>query len=154
MYAFGRDFTAAADGSDIRFGDDLKLTGGYPGYRLTGLLGGVAVELDLRCHDTVSWFFRSPVYKHLSLLTDYRGTLTTDDETVEVSGLCSFEYGACPSPYLAAAKPLPDLETTMDTPFTYGLGSGFVGGFAHESQWRRERVSGRGYVEYIDRRAG
>ena len=105
-YAFGRDFTAAADGSDIRFGDDLRLEGGYPRYQLTGALGGVDVDLELRCSDTVTWFFRSPVYKHLSLLTEYSGTLTAADP-VDVNGLCAFEYAACASPYLVASKPLP-----------------------------------------------
>lgn len=244
-YAFGRDFTATTDGSDIRFGDDLRLEGGYPRYRMSGVLGGVHVDLELRCSDTVTWFFRSPVYKHLSLLTEYSGTLTAA-EPLDVSGLCSFEYAACASPYLVASKPLPpsikapldyfvyyvvnldednqvllsqhsiggvplgttafhrirgrsvsfpdvrfevtetraepeptpdgrtmplpaatrfevrdadgklwlDLRATMDTPFTYGLGSGFVTGFAHESRWRGEPIVGRGYMEYIDRRDG
>ena len=245
-YAFGRDFTAVPDGSDIRFGDDLRLSGGYPEFQLAGVLGGVAVELELTCSDIATWFFRSPVYKHLGLLTEYRGTLSAG-APLEVSGLCSFEYGACFSPHLAVSKPLPDrlkapldyfvyhvvnldadnqvllsqysiggvpmyttahhrsrgggstsfadvrfevteyrstpeptpygrpmplpastrfevrdaagrlwldLHTAMDTPFTYGLGSGFVSGFTHESRWRGEDIAGRGYVEYIDRRAG
>ena len=244
-YAFGRDFTATADGSVIRFGDDLELVGGYPRYRISGLLGGVDVDLELRCSDTVTWFFRSPVYKHLSLLTEYSGTLTAS-EPVDVGGLCSFEYAACASPHLFAPKPLPsgmkapldyfvycvvnldgdnqvllsqhsiggvplgttafhrirgrsvsfpdvrfevfetraepeptpygrpmalpattrfevrdadgnlwlDLRATMDTAFTYGLGSGFVTGFSHESRWRGQPITGRGYMEYIDRRHG
>lgn len=247
MYEFGRDFSAAADASHVRFGDDLALTGGFPEYRLQGSLGGVDVDLTITCSDTVTWFFRSPVYKHLSLFGEYRGTLITGSEALEVSGLCSFEYGACPSPYLLTGKPLPsrlkapldyfvyhivnldddnqvllsqysiggvplfttafhrnrsgvsrrftdvrfevtetrsdpeptpygkpmpvpastrfqvrddagdlwpDLNTAMDTPLTYGLGSGFVSGFAHESQWEGRPISGRGYVEYIDRRNG
>jgi hypothetical protein len=42
----------------------------------------------------------------------------------------------------------------MDTTFTFGLGSGFVTGFRHETTWRGEKITGRGYQEYIDRRAG
>ncbi|MCF8589094.1 DUF6670 family protein [Gordonia liuliyuniae] len=246
-YEFGADFSASADGSEVRFGDDLALTGGYPEYRLEGSFGGVEVDLTITCSDTVTWFFRTPVYKHLSLFGEYRGTLTTGPDSVDVSGLCSFEYGACPSPYLLTGRPLPsrlkapldyfvyhivnldddnqvllsqysiggvplcttafhrnrsgtsqsfpnvsfevtetradpeptpygkpmpvpartrfrvwdeagnlwlDLRTVMDTPLTYGLGSGFVSGFAHESHWRGAPISGRGYLEYIDRRNG
>ncbi|MCV7194026.1 DUF6670 family protein [Mycolicibacterium brumae] len=244
-YLFGDDFTATSDGSDLRFGDDLRLTGRYPHFRLTGTPGGVDVDLKLTCSDTATWFFHSAVYKHLGLLTEYRGTLTAT-ETIEVEGLCSFEYAACPSPYLARKSPLPpkskapldyfvyqivnldaenqvllsqycfggvplftiayhrarhgrsttfrdvrfdvtavrdtpeatpygipmpvpaatrfqvrddagqvwlDLHATMDSPFTYGLGSGFVTGFSHQSRWRGAEVAGRGYLEYIDRRA-
>ena len=31
---------------------------------------------------------------------------------------------------------------------------GFVSGFAYTGQWRDEEITGRGYVEYIDRRGG
>lgn len=246
-YEFGRDFTATPDGSHIRFGDDLELRGPYPDYRLTATLGPVTVDLALTCSDTVTWFFRTPVYKHLSLLTEYTGTVANGTDVTEVGGLCSFEYGACPSPYQVSSVPLPsaakapldyfvyhivnldpdnqvllsqysiggkplrttayhrtrggrsrsfphvrfevvdeqseplptpygramtvpartrfevrdergnlwlDLHTEMDTPFTYGLGSGFVSGFAHTATWRGEQIDGRGYVEYIDRRNG
>ncbi|MBO0855774.1 MAG: hypothetical protein J2P18_18640 [Nocardia sp.] len=246
-YEIGRDFLANPDGSSIRFGEDLQLLGGYPGYRLTGTLGPVTVDLNLNCSDLVTWFFHNPVNKHLSLLTDYSGTLAVGSDAMNVEGMCSFEYGACPSPYLLSRTALPqmfkapldhfvyhivnldadnqillthlaiggkpfrttayhrtrgaestsfpdvrfavlahrpepeptpygrpmplpaatrfevrddrgqvwlDLRTDMDTPFTYGLGSGFVSGFAHTATWRGEQISGRGYVEYIDRRNG
>lgn len=47
-----------------------------------------------------------------------------------------------------------DVSAEMDTTFTFGLGSGFVTGFRHETTWRGERITGRGYLEYIDRRNG
>ena len=40
---------------------------------MTGRFGGVDVDLTLTNTDTVTWFVRNPVCKHLSLLTDYRG---------------------------------------------------------------------------------
>lgn len=245
-YAIGRDFRSTPDGSLVRFGDDLTLAGSYPDYRLTGRFGGVDVDLTLTNTDTVTWFVRNPVYKHLSLLTDYRGTFSTADQTTDVGGLCAFEYGACPSPYQLRSTPLPpalkapldlfvyqiinltpddqvllshhciggkpfittalhrnrngyghslghtdfrvehyrpapeetpygrpmrlpevtrftvrdesgvvlDVRAEMDTTFTFGLGSGFVTGFRHESTWRGEMITGRGYQEYIDRREG
>ena len=67
------------------------------------------VDLRLTNTDKVNWFFRSPVYKHFSLLTEYRGgfTETASGRRTEVEGLCAFEYGACPSLYQLRSKPLP-----------------------------------------------
>jgi hypothetical protein len=245
-YSTRRDFISEPDGSVIRFGDALTISGRYPDYRLTGRFGGVDADLRLRNTDKVTWFVRNPVYKHLSLLTEYRGTLSTAADTSAVAGLCAFEYGACPSPYQVRSRPLPPalkapldlfvyqiinlgpddqvllshhciggapfittalhrsrntygrslgqaefrveqyretpeqtpygiamrvpavtrftardergvvLEVTaeLDTTLTFGLGSGFVTGFRHESTWRGDTIAGRGYMEYIDRRRG
>lgn len=245
-YSTARDFVSRPDGSLMQFGEDLTLSGHYPHYRLTGRFGGVEVDLDLTNTDKVTWFVRNPVYKHLSLLTEYRGRFTTRSGAEDVAGLCAFEYGACPSPYQLRSTPLPtalkapldlfvyqiinlgldgqvllahhciggkpfittadyrgrnsyglslrrpdfrveqyqtelldtpygipmrvpsvtrfrahdengvvlDVRAEMDTTFTFGLGSGFVTGFRHESTWRGEKITGRGYMEYIDRRDG
>ncbi len=47
-----------------------------------------------------------------------------------------------------------DVAAELDTTLTFGLGSGFVTGFRHQATWRGQRITGRGYMEYIDRRAG
>ena len=106
-YSVGRDFFSKPDGSLVRFGDALTISGRYPGYHLTGRFGEVSADLRLTTSDTVTWFVRNPVYKHLSLLTEYRGRFSTASGTHEVSGLCAFEYGACPSPYQLRSTPLP-----------------------------------------------
>lgn len=245
-YSTDRDFLAHADGSLVRFGDDLVFAGRYPEYRLTGRFGGVEADLRLTNTDKVTWFVRNPLYKHLSLLTEYRGHFSTASGRTDVAGLCAFEYGACPSPYQLRSAPLRpamkapldlfvyqiinlgpddqvllshhciggkpfittalhrsrhsygrslghtefrveeyratpedtpygipmrlpavtrftvrdetgvvlDVHAELDTSFTYGLGTGFVTGFSHESTWRGEKITGRGYQEYIDRRNG
>ena len=246
-YAVGDTFVSSPDGSLVKFGDDLTLTGRYPCYELVGRVGDVDVALKLTNTGTVSWFFRNPLYKHFGLLTDYEGTFTHEGTSVTASGLCSFEYGAMPSPYLVRTTALPpaakapldyfvyqivdldadtqillsryaiggaplmttailrtragygtrfrrvdfevlevrdepeptpygipmpvpqrtrflvkdsrgrpwlDLEAVMDTPFTFGLGTGFVAGFAYTATWRGAGITGRVYFEYIDRRSG
>ncbi|MGI9125237.1 MAG: DUF6670 family protein, partial [Mycobacterium sp.] len=245
-YSTASDFVSNPDGSLVRFGDDLTITGGYPEFHLTGRFGGVEADLRLTNTDKVTWFVRNPVYKHLSLLTGYRGRFTTPGGAVDVEGLCAFEYGACPSPYQLRSPPLPpsqkapldyfvyqiinlgpddqvllshhciggtpfittalhrgrnhydldlghaefevvqyrdapeptpygiamrvpkvtrftarragvvvlDVTAELDTTFTFGLGSGFVTGFRHQTRWRGEQIEGRGYMEYIDRRQG
>ncbi len=110
-----RDFVANADGSLIRFGENLTIAGRYPQYTLTGRFGGVEVELHLTNTDKVTWFVHSPVYKHLSLLTEYRGRFQTTSGGTDVEGLCAFEYGACPSPYQVRSTPLPpSLKAPLD----------------------------------------
>lgn len=246
-YSTASDFVSSPDGSLIRFGDDLTISGGYPHYRLTGRAGGVEVDLELTNTDKVNWFFRNPVYKHFSLLTEYRGALTetATGQRTPAEGLCAFEYGACPSlyqlhyralpsrlkapldyfvyqiinlgadeqvllshyciggvpfmttalhrgrhecgirfartefrveryreereetpygipmripastrftAYTDTAGPVLDVHAELDTSLTFGLGSGFVTGVRHESTWRGRRITGRGYLEYIDRR--
>lgn len=244
-YSTARDFVSRADGSLIRFGDELTISGGYPKYELTGRFDGMKVDLRLTNTDKVTWFVRNPVYKHFSLLTGYSGRFVAPGgEVSDVAGLCAFEYGACPSPYQLRSKPLPsalkapldyfvyqiinlgpddqvllshhciggtpfittalhrsrklygnslgeaefrvvryrdsqedtpygipmrvpsvtrftvrdhgavvlDVTAEMDTTWTFGLGSGFVTGFRHESTWHGLPVTGRGYMEYIDRR--
>lgn len=245
-YSTDRDFVSTPDGSLLRFGEELTISGRYPEYRLAGRFGGVEADLELTNTDKVTWFVRNPVYKHLSLLTEYRGRFSTASGSSDVAGLCAFEYGACPSPYQLRTSPLPpalkapldlfvyqiinlgpddqvllshhciggkpfittalhrgrhtygrslgraefhvekyrqtpeetpygiamrvpavtrftvrdetgvvlDVRAELDTAYTFGLGSGFVTGFRHESTWRGEEITGRGYQEYIDRRGG
>lgn len=45
------------------------------------------------------------------------------------------------------------LTCTVDTPMTYGLGSGYVGGFYYEGKHQGKPIHGNAYIEYIDRRA-
>lgn len=244
-YSTDGDFVSEPDGSLVKFGEDLTIAGSYPEYHLSGRFGGVEADLHLTNTDKVTWFVRNPVYKHLSLLTEYRGRFSTASDSTEVAGLCAFEYGACPSPYQLRSTPLPaslkapldlfvyqiinlgpddqvllshhriggrpfittalhrsrnsygrslghaefsveqyrptpedtpyaipmrlpavtrftasddtglvlDVRAELDTTFTFGLGSGFVTGFRHETTWRGEKITGRGYQEYIDRRS-
>lgn len=48
---------------------------------------------------------------------------------------------------------LAEIHGTVDTPFTYGLCSGYVGGYRYEGRFRGKPVSGRAYIEYVDQRA-
>ena len=242
-YSIDHDCDMRADGSVIQFGQDLKITGRYPDYHVSASYADFELEIDIHNTDKVSWFVKSPVYDHLSLLSTYSGFLTWQGERQEISGLCTFEYAASASPYLLKDKPLsselkipldfftyqiinldertqillndtringvkavskaflrslddynqsyvadfevltyqselaiaPDgvtmklpqtfawkvydqdqlifvIHAEVDTPFTYGLGSGYVGGYVYSGQYNDQPISGRGYIEYIDRR--
>lgn len=47
-----------------------------------------------------------------------------------------------------------EIEGRVDTPWLYGLGSGYVGGYDYRGRYGGQPIGGRGYIEYIDRRAG
>jgi hypothetical protein len=243
-YSIPRDCDMAADGSLVRFGNEVEINGSYPHYRVQAHWDDFALDIMLSCTDKVSWFVKNPLYDHLSLLSHYDGSVRLGNRQQHIGGACTFEYAACVSPYGLRDKPLPpalkipldffsyhiinfadgeqllltqamvlgrplitaaylrsptqysrtlrdcgfevlahqpepavapdgrtmrlpqtfrwqvreqgrlllDLTGTVATPMTYGLGSGYVGGYHYEGPRRGERVSGPGYIEYVDRR--
>lgn len=243
-YSILRDCDMAADGSRVRFGEEVEISGSYPHYRVQAQWDDFALDIELTCTDKVSWFVRNPIYDHLSLLSHYRGTVRLGDTQQDIAGACTFEHAACVSPYLLRDRPLPErlklpldfftyhiinfpdgvqllmtqamvlgrpvitaaylrsddsysrtlrdvsfevlahqpepacapdgklmrlprvfrwvareagrvvleLTGTVDTPMTYGLGSGYVGGYHYEGLRDGVPVSGPGYIEFIDRR--
>lgn len=246
-YSVERDCEFADDGKLIRFGDEVEIQGAYPEFRVEAHYAGLRLSIALHATDKVTWFLKTPVYDHLSLLCEYEGALEYQGDRTIVAGLCTYEYAACPSPYLLRDRALPDraklpldfftyqivnlaedglqlllsqvrvagnlavnkvyvrgldaytrtwkdaqvrfdvmqyrepaertpdgrsmalperfawtvrdagcevlrIEAVADTPYTYGLGSGFMGGYRYEGTFRDRTIGGRGYIEYIDRR--
>lgn len=49
-------------------------------------------------------------------------------------------------------NPVLQLDCRVDTPFTYGLGAGYVSAYSYQGSFQGKAISGRGYMEYIDRR--
>ncbi len=81
----------AADGSSLRFGADLAIEGGLPGFHVRRTHPEAAVDLEIWPTDVVTRFIRLPgVYDHWSLLCEAGGTVGG----VAVDGLCTVEY-AC-----------------------------------------------------------
>lgn len=246
-YRIDTECTLARDGSVLTFGEDVALRGRYPEYRLTSPTPGLDVDLELRCTDVVTWFVHTPVYRHLSLLTHYDGTIRHGGIVHRVRGECAFEHARAMGPYTVTARELrhpwlrmaldfftyhvvdlndgrqlllvnveaeshvalsaaylrspggqptvvtdgveftveeylpdeavtPDgspmrlparftwrtnddspvgvrIEGSVDTPFSWGLGNGYVGGYSFTGWADGSAVAGdTGYVEYIDRR--
>lgn len=245
-YSIATDCQFAEDGSHIQFGNHIVITGQYPNYQVVARTQDFELDIQISNTDKVTWFVKTPVYDHLSLLSTYQGTVTYKGDTQQVAGLCTFEHAACISPYLLRDKPIPrhlkvpldfftyqiinlDENTQLllndtrlsdvkivskaflrglhqynqsyaaefevltyqpsaaiapdgvamrlphtfrwliknadgsilmtiygrvDTAFTYGLGSGYVGAYQYDGQYGATAIQGRGYIEYIDRRAG
>lgn len=96
----------APDGSLWRYGDAVTLSGRYPSYRLAIRTPELEADLALECSDVVSWFVHTPVYRHLSLLTRYDGTIRHAGITHEVGGTCAFEHARSFGSYTVATRPV------------------------------------------------
>ena len=245
-YSIAQDCQFSEHGSHIQFGNHIVITGQYPSYQVVARAQDFELAIQVKNTDKVSWFVKTPVYDHLSLLSTYQGTVSYKGEVQQVSGLCTFEHAACVSPYLLRDKPIPShlkvpldfftyqiinldentqlllndtrlndvkivskaflrgltqynqsyaaefevltyqpepaiapdgvrmrlpqtlrwlvknhdgntlltITGTVDTAFTYGLGTGYVGAYHYAGQYADKAIQGRGYIEYIDRRAG
>ncbi len=243
-YSIEQDCQFAEDGSHIQFGENIVITGQYPHYHVIARSQGFELDIQITNTDKVSWFVKTPIYDHISVLSQYRGSITYQDKTEHIEGLCTFEHAACLSPYLLRDKPLPTplkipldlftyqiinldentqlllndtrinnakivskaylrglnqysqsyqaefevlkfqdqpaispdgismrlpqtfrwlvtddhgntiitIEGEVDTAFTYGLGSGYVGGYQYQGHYQNQLIQGRGYIEYINRR--
>ncbi|WP_175401885.1 DUF6670 family protein [Veronia pacifica] len=247
-YSVDRDCQMSPDGSLVKYGDDVTISGQYPEFRLQMSHDNYHLDITLTCHDNVTWFIHNPVYKHLSLMADFKGHISNKGVDKLISGHGCFEYCNLISLYSLFNKPishayrfpydfftyqiihidentqlllallmikgkpvtreayirrrgelvkysnqrkthfkvtkfedadtitpegrhtrLPETFTwtasdengdslltihgTVDTPMTYGLLRGHVGGYQYHGELEGEAVSGRGYIEYVDCRA-
>ncbi|RXJ74816.1 hypothetical protein CS022_00930 [Veronia nyctiphanis] len=244
-YSIDRDCEMSHDGNLIKFGSDVTLSGNYPEFHLRMTHDNYHLDITLTCHDNVTWFIHNPIYKHLSLMADYKGFISNKGNTEIISGHGCFEYFNAFSPYGIFNKPisktsrfpfdfftyqiihidentqlllahvmikskpvlkeayirrrgelvrcssqrhthfevtkfedsdrvtpegrhtrLPEtftwtasdkngkkmltLHGTIDTPMTYGLLRGYVGGYQYHGELEGEPISGRAYIEYVD----
>lgn len=49
-------------------------------------------------------------------------------------------------------KKILDIKANVDTKYCYGLGTGFVSAYQWEGEFEGQKINGRGYLEYVDRR--
>jgi hypothetical protein len=127
FYSARAECELAKDGSLLRFGEDLTVSGLYPTYRLQSRRPGFAVDIELAATGEIAWFIKSPVYDHLALFAQYRGTIEHDGQSSEVSGLCTYEYAAAITPHLLLRRAIPGRFKIPFDFFTYqiiDLGSG------------------------------
>ena len=118
-YSTERDCMLADDGSELVFGDELRVTGAYPAYRLVARRPRFAAELELELTDEVTWFARSPIYDHLGIPARYTGHLTWNGRRVAVDTIGTFEHAQAVSPSVLVNRPLPgSLKLPWDF-FTY-----------------------------------
>lgn len=119
-------YDAARDSSfpetgPLRWGEHLTLDVDLPHVDVHGRFPGFETRIELEATDVVSWFIRSPIYDHLSLLAPYRASITDADGTHAFEGLGTVEYGRCMTPQSLAPRPLPSWAKLPVDLFTYQI---------------------------------
>jgi hypothetical protein len=105
-YAVGDSFEAADDGTFVRFGDDVVITGRFPKLRLEGDRPDFRFALDLHCTRAVTYFVRGPIWDHLSVLMHYDGSIAWRDDELAVHGTGTFEWARSAGLHGLARRPL------------------------------------------------
>jgi len=106
----GYDFAECAfeaDGSSLAWGDHLTIEVALPVVRVAGRYESFEVDLELAVTDRVSYFIRSPIYQHFSLLAPFTGTIRDARGETAVSGLGTFEYARALGHQSLSSKALP-----------------------------------------------
>ncbi|ALG11861.1 DUF6670 family protein [Kibdelosporangium phytohabitans] len=106
-YSIPLECELAPDGSVLRWGADLLITGLYPEFRLHSRRPGFALDLDIVATGEHSNYARSYLYTHLGMLARYTGMITQDGEITPIAGLCSLEYATGRTPHVLRDRPLP-----------------------------------------------
>ncbi|HEX6591437.1 MAG TPA: DUF6670 family protein [Moraxellaceae bacterium] len=102
-YSVQQDCEFAADGSRLRFGNELLMEGRYPVFTARRQGHDFNFELQLRATDRIAHFAKmvGGLYDHWSILCEYQGHLEQGGVQTPVQGLCTYEYAR------AANLPLP-----------------------------------------------
>ncbi|QBQ16803.1 DUF6670 family protein [Acinetobacter haemolyticus] len=103
----------------IRFGENAEIFGQYPHFRLISRREDFAVDLKLTATGANSWFAHSAIYQHMSLLMNYEGEITYQDQTQKVSGLATWEHWKAPSLAYPLNKTIPKWLKIPADFFTY-----------------------------------
>ncbi|MEN3223655.1 DUF6670 family protein [Mycolicibacterium porcinum] len=120
-YDTGRDCTFAPDGSHLRWGENLTIDVDHSHVTVSARYENFSADLELSTTDQVSYFVKTPIYDHLSLLATYSGTIEDDSGASTVSGLGTVEYARFLTHQSLTSRPLPaPLKLPVDF-FTYQI---------------------------------
>lgn len=120
-YDAASDCEFATDGSVLRWGEDLTVTVDGSRAHVAARYPEFSADFTMTITDHVSYFVRTPVYDHLSLLAPFEGTLTDASGTTTVYGLGTFEYARSMGLQSLVRRPLPGpLKLPVDF-FTYQI---------------------------------
>ncbi|KAM3519536.1 hypothetical protein MY4038_009756 [Beauveria bassiana] len=109
------------DGSRLAWSDDLVITNDFPIITITGRFSHMMIDLQIVVSEQASWFSRVPIYDHVCMLSNYRGTIRDSKGTTSISGIGSFEYARSISPQVLQSTPIPPhLKFPADF-FTYQI---------------------------------
>ncbi|ENW04163.1 DUF6670 family protein [Acinetobacter beijerinckii] len=109
------------DGTQIELGNEVSITGSYPTIHLQGEYHGLSFEFDLDVTNQASWFIKTPVYDHFSLLSRFKGQLEYQGQITDAEGLCTYEYARATGAHGVVKKLLPEPYKLPLDFFTYQI---------------------------------
>ena len=114
--------THISDQNDlIALGEEVSISGQLPHIHLQGQYYGLDFEFDLDVSNHASWFVKSPIYDHFSLLSTFKGKLEYQGKQTLAEGLCTYEYARAVGPYNLSNSLLAEQNKIPVTFFTYQI---------------------------------
>ncbi|EPG38438.1 hypothetical protein F907_01019 [Acinetobacter colistiniresistens] len=109
------------NGTLIELGEEVSIQGTLPNIHLKGSYHGLSFEFDLDVTDQISWFIKTPIYDHFSLLANFKGQLEYQGKTTPAEGLCTYEYARAVGAHGVVKKLLPEPYKLPLDFFTYQI---------------------------------
>lgn len=120
-YDMRKECQFSPNGEHLQWGNELTISGQYPDICVSGDYLDLKYELKIRVTDQVSWFVRTPVYDHFSLLAQYEGYIEYQGERLELKDLCTYEYARATGLHALSARKIPvEHKIPLDF-FTYQI---------------------------------
>lgn len=120
-YIIPEDTKINEDGNLIELGQEISIQGKFPKIHINGHYEGLDFDFDIDVTSHVSWFIKTPIYDHFSLLAKFKGFLTSQAEHIESEGLCTYEYARAVGAHSIANKLIPDAYKLPLDFFTYQI---------------------------------
>ncbi|MFI8033745.1 DUF6670 family protein [Acinetobacter sp. ABJ_C3_5] len=109
------------DGTLIELGEEVSIQGTLPHIQLKGAYHGLSFEFELDVSDQISWFIKTPIYDHFSLLARFKGQLEYKGKKTPAEGLCTYEYARATGAHGIVKKLLPEPYKLPLDFFTYQI---------------------------------
>lgn len=109
------------NGSLIEFGEEVSISGTLPNIHLQGAYHGLSFDFELDVSKQISWFIKTPIYDHFSLLANFKGQLEYKGQVTPAEGLCTYEYARAMGAHGLVKKLLPVAYKLPLDFFTYQI---------------------------------
>lgn len=109
------------NGSLIELGEEVSISGTLPNIHLQGAYHGLSFDFELDVSEHISWFIKTPIYDHFSLLANFKGQLEYKGQVTPAEGLCTYEYARAAGAHGVVKKLLPEAYKLPLDFFTYQI---------------------------------
>lgn len=109
------------NGSLIELGEEVSISGTLPNIHLQGAYHGLSFDFELDVSEHISWFIKTPIYDHFSLLANFKGQLEYEGQVTPAEGLCTYEYARAAGAHGVLKKLLPEAYKLPLDFFTYQI---------------------------------